>query len=178
MAFGLVNFHDQFQITEGGVLGAILLLHHWTKLPASLFSIVLDVLSYGAAIKYLGWKFIKKSMIATVFLTLNLRILESYPPVYPQSWSNPVLISILGGVFIGVGVGIVIRYGGSAGGDDAFALILTKKTGIALKYCYLITDLIVLVLSLSYLPLQNIIYSILTVTVSSYLIDALNRRAL
>ena len=70
-----------------------------------------------------------------------------------------------------MGVGLIVRQGGSSGGDDALALVISGKTGLRLSKAYLFTDLTVLCLSLSYIPLRRIIYSLITVTVSSVIID-------
>ena len=73
--------------------------------------------------------------------------------------------------FIGIGCGLVVRQGASCAGDDALALVISKITGWGISRAYLFTDLTVLVLSLSYIPVKRIIYSLITVTISSYLID-------
>lgn len=67
VSFGLYNIHEQFVISEGGVLGAMLLIHHWTGIPVSLVSFVLDGLCYLLAYKHLGFDFIKKSLLASIF---------------------------------------------------------------------------------------------------------------
>ena len=82
-----------------------------------------------------------------------------------------VLAVLLGGVFVGVGVGLIVRQGGSSGGDDALALVIHKLTGWRLSRAYLFTDLTVLFASLSYIPFRRIAFSLVTVTVSSLLID-------
>lgn len=82
-----------------------------------------------------------------------------------------VLAVLLGGVFVGVGVGLIVRQGGSSGGDDALALVIHKVTGWRLSRAYLFTDLTVLFASLSYIPFRRIAFSLVTVTVSSLLID-------
>ena len=68
-------------------------------------------------------------------------------------------------------MGLVVREGGASGGDDALALIISKVSGCRIAKAYLITDLTVLLLSLSYIPWQRIAYSLVTVTLSSFLID-------
>ncbi len=173
-SFGLYNIHEQFMITEGGVFGAMLLLHHWTGVPISVLSLIMDGLCYLLAFKFLGFDFIKKSLVATLLMMTFLAIFEMFPPLIPLTFNNMVLNSILGGIFIGLGVGLVIRYGGSCGGDDALALIIAKKFSLPLKFSYLFTDISVLILSLSYIPLSQIKYSLITVVVSSFLIDAVN----
>ena len=54
------------------------------------------------------------------------------------------LAALLGGVFVGVGVGLIVQQGGSSGGDDALALVIHKLTGWRLSRAYLFTDLTVL----------------------------------
>ena len=78
---------------------------------------------------------------------------------------------MLGALFVGVGVGLVIRQGASAGGDDALALSISKVTGWRVGRCYLFTDLTVLALSLTYIPVVKIAFSLITVTISSAVID-------
>ena len=53
-SFGLHNIHQRTGITEGGVLGMILLLHHWFGIPAAIASPVLDLICYFAAFRLLG----------------------------------------------------------------------------------------------------------------------------
>jgi uncharacterized membrane-anchored protein YitT (DUF2179 family) len=79
--------------------------------------------------------------------------------------------SVVGAVFVGVGVGIVVREGGAAGGDDALALVISKVAKCRISRAYLLTDLTVLTLSLSYIPFSRIVYSFITVTLSSRIID-------
>lgn len=175
VSFGLYNVHEQNAITEGGILGAVLLIHHWTGLSVGFVSFSLDIVSYLLAYKYLGWDFIKKSMIATILMATYLAIFERYPPLLTLEFMNGYLIALIGGIFVGVGVGIVIRYGGSCGGDDALALIIASKLKLPLRYCYIFTDVTVLLLSLSYISFSTIQYSFLTVIVSSFLIDWVNK---
>ena len=79
---------------------------------------------------------------------------------------------------LGIGVGLIVRQGGSAGGDDALALTISRATRWRLARAYLFTDVTVLALSLTYLPLGRIACSLATVTVSSFLIDRLQAAAL
>ena len=169
--FGLHNIHQRTGITEGGVLGMLLFVNHWTGLPASLVSPVLDLLCYAAALKVLGAGFLRTAVVSSAFMAAWFKVWESFPPMLPDLSLYPLAAAVLGGIFIGVGVGLIIRQGGSSGGDDALALVIQRLSGWGLARCYLITDLTVLALSLSYIPAWRIAFSLITVTLSSFLIE-------
>ncbi len=174
-SFGIYNIHRQASVTEGGVLGMILLLNHWLGISPSVLSVTLDLLCYVLAFKRLGLKFLIISGFSSLSLSMFFRIWESFPPMLPNYYDKPILAAVLGAIFIGVGVGIVIVNGGSCSGDDALALFISDITGWRISRSYLITDLTVLALSLSYIPFVRIFYSLITVTLSSYIIDFIQR---
>ena len=89
----------------------------------------------------------------------------------PDLSAYPLAAAILGGLFVGVGVGLIVRQGGSSGGDDALALSISHALHWRLSRSYLFTDITVLLLSLTYIHFSRIIFSLITVTISSYLID-------
>ena len=99
------------------------------------------------------------------------KLWECFPPLLPNLSDFPLLAALLGGVFVGIGVGIIVRQGGSSGGDDALALTISRLTHWRISRSYLLTDMTVLLLSLSYIPFMRIGYSLITVTTSSLLID-------
>ncbi len=171
LSFGIYNIHRQTGVTEGGVLGMILLVNHWFGIPSSVISPVLDLTCYALAFKYLGKEFIKFSVFSTLSLAGFFKLWESFPPMLPDLSAHPLLAALLGGIFVGVGVGLIVRQGGSSGGDDALALSISKLTGWKISRAYLITDLTVLLLSLSYISIQRIAFSLITVTLSSWLIE-------
>ncbi len=173
-AFGMVNIHQRIHITEGGVLGMILLLNYWFHVPTSLLSPILDAISYAAGFKFLGKQFLPRSIAATLSLAFFLRFWEVVPFRLPDLSDHPLLAAIFGACFVGIGVGLIVRQGISSGGDDALALVISKLTHCKISRAYLATDLTVLVLSLSYIPVSRIAYSLVTVTISSLLIDAVS----
>ena len=171
LSFGIHNIHQRAAITEGGVIGLVLLMNHWLGIPASIASPLLDFVCYALAFKFLGLNFILTAAVASVSLAGFYRLWECFPPMLPDLTPWPLAAALLGGVFVGVGVGLIVRQGGSSGGDDALALVIHKLTGWRLSRAYLFTDLTVLFASLSYIPFRRIAYSLVTVTVSSLLID-------
>ena len=171
LSFGIHNIHQRTAITEGGIIGLVLLINHWLGVPASVASPLLDAASYALAFKFLGWDFLLSAGIASVSLAGFYRLWECLPPMLPDLTPYPLAAALLGGAFVGIGVGLIVRQGGSSGGDDALALVIHQLTGWKLARSYLFTDLVVLGASLSYIPARRIAFSLVTVTVSSLLID-------
>lgn len=174
LAFGLFNVHAQSRITEGGVLGATLLIRRWTGITPAISEVVLDVICYGLGLKFLGKDFLKKAIVATGCYAVCYAVNERIGYMLPDMSGQPLLAAVVGGLFVGVGVGLVVRAGGAAGGDDALALVIAKVFRVDVSRAYLITDTIVLVLSLSYIPVGNIACSLVTVTLSSFIIGRIH----
>ena len=76
----------------------------------------------------------------------------------------------MGALFIGVGAGLGVRAGGATCGDDALAMALSRLTKIDIQWIYLITDGLVLGLSITYIPLTKLGWSLLTVVLSGQII--------
>lgn len=170
-SFGIHNIHQRTNITEGGVIGLMLLIEHWLKISPAYITPFLDIICYVLAIKFLGGNFIKLSIISTAFISGFYKVWEQFPPMLPDLSDHPLLAAIFGGIFVGVGVGIIVRQGGSSGGDDALALTISKALHWKISRSYLCTDVVVLLLSLSYIPVRRIFFSLITVTISSHIID-------
>ena len=170
-SFGIHNIHQQCNITEGGVIGLMLLIEHWFHISPAYITPILDICCFLLAFRYLGGHFIVTSILSTLSVSLFYKVWELFPPMLPNLSDTPLLAAILGGIFVGAGVGMIVQQGGSSGGDDALALTISHVTHCRLSYAYLFSDLTVLGLSLTYIPYQRIIFSLITVTVSSFLID-------
>ena len=150
-------------------------MHHWFGWPASVITPVLDISCYLLALKVLGPDFIKWSVASTLCVSGFFRLWETWPPFLPDLSGQPLLAAVLGALFVGVGVGLIVRQGGSSGGDDALALSIAKAVKCRISHAYLFTDLTVLTLSLSYIPFKRIAYSLITVTLSSWIIDCFQK---
>ena len=175
LAFGLYNIHETAQITEGGILGATLLLDYWFKISPAISGFVLNMVSYVSAWKLFGKKFLYYSVVAALGFSVFYEIFASFDPLWPGIANNLLLAAILGGTFVGVGAGLCVSIGGAAGGDDALAMSISKLLKVKIDSVYLVSDIIVLILSLSYIPLKNIGYSFITVIISGQIIGFLHR---
>ena len=166
LAFGLYNVHSFAGITEGGVLGMTLLLDYWLKVSPAISGAVLNVLCYAFGWKTLGKGFLFYSAVSTVGFSATYWLCERFPPLFPFLKEMPLVASVIGAVFVGVGAGLCVRMGGAPGGDDALAMSLSKLLKVKIETVYLFTDLVVLGLSLSYIPLKNIVFSLFSVVLS------------
>lgn len=175
LAFGLYNVHSLSGVTEGGVLGLTLLLEHWFSISPSVSGAVLNVLCYGLGWKLLGKRFLAYSFLSTAGFSLSYKLYEQFPPLFPQIANYPLLAAFAGAIFVGVGAGLCVRVGGAPGGDDALAMSVSHVTGWSIERVYLLSDLIVLLLSLSYIPIRRIGFSLLTVILSGQLIGLIQK---
>ena len=166
LAFGLFNIHSRTQITEGGILGLSLLLYHWLHVSPGISGFLLDTACYLVGLKVLGWRFLKNALFASASYALSYRIFEHLGYLLPDLTPWPLAAALAGGLFVGTGVGLVVREGGAAGGDDALALMISRAVRCRISRAYFLTDFIVLMLSLSYIPFRRILYSLLTVMLS------------
>ena len=169
-AFGMYNIHAVADVTEGGVLGLTLLLEQWFAISPALSGLFLNGICYFLGWRTFGKEFIYLSMVAAGGFSVGYGICECFPPLWPEIANMPLLAALLGALFIGIGAGICVRTGGATCGDDALAMSLSKITHIDIQWIYLISDLTVLGLSLSYIPLKKIGYSLLTVILSGQII--------
>ena len=174
-AFGLYNIHSISGVTEGGVLGLTLLLHHWLGVSPSVSGLILNAACYLFGYKTLGRSFVFYSVIAGGGFSLFYALFERLPPVFPMLAGAPLAAAIVGALFVGIGVGLSVRAGGAPGGDDALAMALSQVLRQPIERIYLASDLIVLLLSASYLPLSNLACSLLTVLLSGRLIGLVQR---
>jgi len=170
LAFGLYHVHACSGVTEGGILGLALLLDHHFSVSPAITNFILNTLCYLLGWKLLGTGFIAYSGIGTVGFSLAYAIVEQFPPLWPELYQHPLWAAVLGAVFVGVSVGFCVRAGGALNGDDALAMSIAHVTPLKIHQVYLISDLSVLALSLTYIPWQRLIYSLLTVLLSGRII--------
>ncbi|MCI7735972.1 MAG: YitT family protein [Clostridiales bacterium] len=175
LAFGLCHVHAHSGVTEGGVLGLTLLAHHWLGISPSVSGLILNAACYLFGYKALGRPFVFYSVVAGGGFSLFYALFEQLPPVFPPLAGAPLPAAIIGALFVGIGVGLSVRAGGAPGGDDALAMALSQVLRQPIERIYLASDLIVLLLSATYLPLSNLACSLLTVVLSGRLIGLVQR---
>lgn len=170
LAFGLCHVHAMSSVTEGGVLGLTLWLYHTFSVSPAVTSLVLNAACYLFGLRVLGLSFIGYSAVAGGGFSLFYFLFDLLPPVFPSIGAHPLLAALLGALFVGVGVGLCVIAGGAPSGDDALAMSLAAKTKKDIRLFYLLSDLFVLLLSLTYIAPVRILYSLLTVILSGQVI--------
>ena len=170
LAFGLFNVHSFSGVTEGGTLGLTLFFDHWFHISPAVTSLVLNGICYLIGWRVLGKDFIAYSAVCCLAFSFFYWIFELIGPVYPEISEHRLIAAVIGAIFVGVGVGLCVRFGGAPCGDDALAMSVAHRTRLNIRWVYLISDLVVLALSLTYIPIANILYSLLTVVISGQII--------
>lgn len=174
-AIGIYNIHSVSSVTEGGVLGATLLIRHWLGISPAVSSLILNAACYALGWKTLGRKFIAYSILSICTYSAGFAVCEQFPPLWPQIAEMPLTAAIVGALFIGIGAGLCVRAGGATSGDDALAMSLSQILKVPIERIYLVSDLTVLGLSLTYIPLNRILYSLLTVVLSGQIIGLIQK---
>ena len=176
LASGLYNIHSVCAITEGGILGLTMLLRHHFGISPACSGFVMNFLCYGLGLRVLGKSFIFYSAIAGGSFSLFYFLWEQFPPLLPAMGNYPFVAATLGAVFVGAGIGICVRAGGAPGGDDAFAMSVSHLSGMKIQWAYLFSDLSVLLLSLTYIPMSRLVYSFYTVILSGQIIGLFQKK--
>jgi uncharacterized membrane-anchored protein YitT (DUF2179 family) len=170
-SFGLVHFNMQNKLAEGGFTGITLLLYFLFNWDPSYTNLLLNI-----PIFIIGWRFLGKTsflytLIGTVSLSVFLWVFQRYSIEMPLK-EDLTLAALFAGVFIGVGLGIIFRYGGTTGGVDIIARLVQKYIGWSMGKTMLLFDAVVITLSLIfYLSYQQAMYTLVAVFVGAKVID-------
>ncbi len=177
LAFGLCHIHAHAEVTEGGVLGLSLLLDHHLSISPAITNLLLTALCYLLGWRMLGREFLLYSALAAGGFSVFYALFDLLPPHLAELAAYPLFSATVGAVFVGVGCGLAVRAGGAPTGDDALAMALSHRLGLDIRILYLLSDLLVLGLSLTYIPLTRILWSLLTVILSGQVVGILQKRS-
>lgn len=175
LAFGLYNVHSISGVTEGGALGLTLLLQYWLDISPAWSGLFINFCCYAFGFRTLGRPFLFWSAVSAGSFSAFYAFCERFPRVWPGLARMPIPAALFGALFVGMGVGLCVRAGGAPTGDDALAMSLSRRFRLPIERIYLVTDLTVLALSLTYLPPSRIACSLLTVTLSGKIIGLIQR---
>jgi len=129
--------------------------------------LILDLVGILVGIFIFGKSFGARSLFAALSFAAFFRFYELFPPVMPSFAQLPWVAALLGGVLLGSGEGILLKNKIASGFDSNIALVVEKRFRVPVSIWYLITDSLVLLASLSYLPFIRLFYTFITVLVSN-----------
>lgn len=170
MAFCYYHVNYQNDLAEGGFVGLSLLGKYAFNWSPSITMLVLDIPILMIAMFTKGPKFLVNTVIAAISLSVFYDVFEQFSPLVIDLKNHMFIAAIISGLITGFGAGLVIRFGGATGGDDILALFLSKWSGFSVGTMFVILDVIVLLISLVYLPLAEAMYTVLAVSIAGKMI--------
>ncbi|MFE8695679.1 YitT family protein [Cytobacillus sp. FJAT-53684] len=176
-SFGIVHFNMQNNLAEGGFTGITLLLYFLFNWDPSYTNLILNIPLFIIGWKLLGRNAFFYTIIGTVSVSVFLWIFQRYQISMPLN-EDLTLAALFAGVFIGVGLGIIFRFGGTTGGVDIIARLANKYAGISMGKAMFMFDAVVITLSLIfYLTYQEAMYTLVAVFVGARVIDFMQEGA-
>ncbi|MCS7202511.1 MAG: YitT family protein [Dictyoglomus sp.] len=168
VAISIVVFLAPNKLVGGGVSGIAIILFHTLKFPIGVVMIILNIPIFISGVKILGLHFGIKTFIGTLLLSILIDIFQFFPL---PSITNNFLATVYGGLIGGFGLGIVFKYGGSTGGTDILAQILSHYSGLNLGQALLLIDGIIVLIAGFIFNFELALYALLVILIQGYAID-------
>ncbi len=166
-AVGLEEFLIPNQIIDGGIVGISIMASHLTSMPLSIFLVLLNL-----PFIYLGYTQIGKTFaMSTIFSIFSLAYWVSILHPISEVTRDPFLSAVFGGIIIGIGVGLIIRYGGSLDGTEIVAIILDKKTGFSIGEIVMFFNIFILASAGFIFSWDKAMYSLVAYFIAFKVID-------
>mgnify|MGYP001195765687 CR=1 FL=1 len=167
-ASGINYFTIPNQLAEGGLTGIALILKYVFNFSPALATMLLNIPLF-----IIGWRELgKMSMLYTIFGTtvfsFSLWVTEGIGTPIPD---DLLLAALYAGVFVGLGLGIIFRYGGTTGGTDIIARLFYKYFGWSMGRTMFVVDLIVILSSAYFVGRERAMYTVVAVFIGSGVID-------
>lgn len=166
-ALSLESFLVPNLILDGGVTGVSMILSQLTSLPLSLFILVLNIPFVYIGYKNLGSRFLVKAIYSMLMFSIVLSLFHNIP----EFTEDILLATVFGGLFLGLGVGLVIRFGGCLDGTESVAMVLSRKTSLSVGQVVLIFNLFIYTLAGFIFGFDRALYSLLTYFITFKVID-------
>ncbi len=172
MASGYVLFVSPYKIVPGGVYGIGIILYHLMDLPIGLTGLALNIPLAVIGVKLLGPRFGVKTVVGFFLVSGFIDGIEMWYGSEPLVEGDPLLSSIFGGVFIGLGLGLIFKARATSGGTSILAMIMTKYTRVPIGQSLAIVDALVVGLALlSFGDWTIPLYSLIVIFITGKVID-------
>ena len=155
-------------LLDGGVTGLSIIAAYLTGLPLALFLILINI-----PFLYLGYKRLGKHF--TFYSVLGIAVLALLTLYHPEHGftGEPILAAVFGGMTVGLGVGLAIRYGGTLDGGDTVAILVDKVTSFSIGEVIMFMNGIILTAAGFVFGWDNAMYSIIAYFVAHRTIDVI-----
>ena len=170
LAFAVCAFVIPNDIMLGGSNGIALFVQQFIPVRLSVLSAVINVTLFLLGLIFMGWKFAATSLLSTILYPMILAVFETLP--LATLFNENIVVSALAcGVLCGLGIGLVIRVGGSTGGMDIPPCILKKYKGIPVGTSVMFFDILVVLMQVAVKGMDGLLLSILVIVVMSFTIN-------
>ena len=154
-------------ILDGGVTGISMIISKLSGISLSILVLIINIPFVLVGYKHLGKDFLARTIYGMAFFSLFIKLLEIIEPITNEM----LLATVFGGALLGIGVGLVIRFGGCVDGTESVALVLTKKLNLSVGQIILIFNLIIYTIAAFLFGIDRALYSILTYFITFKMID-------
>lgn len=127
VSLGLEFFLVPNHIIDGGIVGISIIMSYLTGLKLEFYLLLLNLPFLYLGYKKIGKRFVVTTLLGITVLSLGTLVLYNVP----VPTENPLIASLFGGICLGIGVGIVIRYGGSLDGTEILGILLNRRTSFS-----------------------------------------------
>jgi len=166
-AFALEEFLVPFTVLDGGIVGVSMIISQLSGLPLGVLTIVLNIPFVLLGFRRLGMRFLVKAIYAMVIFSVFLSVFKDMNAVTDKE----ILVVAFGGVLLGIGVGLILRYGGCLDGTEIVAMFLSKNTEFSVGQIVLFFNIIIYGVAGFLFGPDRALYSLLTYFVTSKVID-------
>lgn len=170
VAFAVSTLVLENQLISGGVTGLGIVTNHYTGINISLIVGIINVLLFLLGLFFIGKKFALSTLISTFAFPVLLEFFNTNA-IFHNYCQDTLLAVVLAGCLVGIGVGLMIRSDASSGGMDIIAIILNRKLGIPVFIMVNVFDFIILCLQATFSNPTKILYSIVLVFVTSFMLN-------
>jgi uncharacterized membrane-anchored protein YitT (DUF2179 family) len=154
---------------DGGVTGISLLLHEFYHWPLSVIIVVANLPFIIMSAFLVNRHFATKTLASIILLGLFLQFFP-YPNITP-GWQSMILVSIFGGFFLGIGIGLAMRGGCAIDGIEILALYTLRKVGFTISEIILGMNALIFMIAAMSFGLEKAFYAMLTYYVATRTID-------
>lgn len=170
LAFGLAAFSIPNNFLVGGGTGVSRVLEHYLHINLSFGVTLVNASMFLVGLAVLGVEFSLTTLISTLIFPVLLNRMLAVE-VFQHMTSDRLLAALAGGCLTGVGIGFVMRMGGSTGGMDIPPLALNKKLRIPVAVSMAVTDTMILLLQATFSNTEEILYGIVSVLVTTVMLN-------